>query len=73
MPSCSSRITWYGPATRVTKYVDRGGVGAKSQRDVPSPPDEGSTAGALPMTTQSDGAVTCTVYGALRSGWSKQA
>ncbi len=26
MPSCSSRITWYGPATRVTKYVDSGGV-----------------------------------------------
>ncbi len=25
------------------------------------------------MTTQSRGAVTCTAYGALRSGWSKQA
>ena len=30
-------------------------MGAKSQRDVPSPPDDGSTAGALPITTQSDG------------------
>ena len=24
MPSCSSRIRWYGPATIVTKYVDNG-------------------------------------------------
>ncbi len=68
MPSCSSRSTWYGPATRVTKYVDSGWVGANSH--VP-----GSTCspGALPMTVQSGGAVTWNVYGALRSGWSKHA
>ena len=36
-------------------------------------PGETCSPGALPTTTQSAGAVTWKVYGALRSGWSKQA
>ena len=68
MPSCSSRIRWYGPATRVTKYVDSGCVRSNSQT-----PGSTCSPGALPITIQSSGAVTWKVYGAFRSGWSKQA
>ena len=68
MPSCSSVRRWYGPATSVTKYVDRGGVWSKTH-------DPGSTCrpGPLATTTQSTGARTVSRYGALRSGWSKHA
>src|SRR5215217_5492617 len=68
MPSCSSAIRWYGPATRVTKYVDNGRLGSNSQR-----PGSNSTPGAFAVTDQSSGAVTCRVYEAFRSGWSKHA
>ena len=68
MPSCSSRITWYGPATRVTKYVERGWLCSNSQT-----PFSTCRPGALPITTQSWGARTWKVYGAFRSGWSKHA
>ena len=50
MPSCSSRITWYGPATRVTKYVDSGWVRSNSHW-----PGSTCSPGALPITTQSAG------------------
>src|ERR1044072_8078249 len=68
MPSCSSRRTWYGPATTGPQYVDSGCVRSNSQT-----PDSGLVPGALPITTQSAGATTWSVYGALRSGWSKHA
>jgi len=68
MPSCSWRTTWYGPATRVTKYVDSGCVVASSHT-----PGSACSAWPLPTTTQSSGARTWKVYGAFRSGWSKQA
>ena len=52
----------------LTKYVDSGWVRSNSHT-----PFSTCRPGALPMTTQSWGARTCKVYGALRSGWSKQA
>ncbi len=36
-------------------------------------PGSTSSLGALPITVQPIGAVTWNVYGAFRSGWSKQA
>ncbi len=48
--------------------MDSGRVGSNSQT-----PGSTWSPGALPITTQSVGAVTWKVYGALRSGWSKQA
>ena len=68
MPSCSCSSTWYGPATTLTKYVASGRVVASSQR-----PGSTWVAAALPRTVQSVGVVRWSVYGALRSGWSKQA
>ena len=52
----------------VTKYVDSGCVVSSSHV-----PGSTSSPGALPTTVQPTGAVTWNVYGALRSGWSKQA
>ena len=52
MPSCSSRIRWYGPATRVTKYVDSGWVAL----ELPHARLRAASPGALPMTVQSAGA-----------------
>ena len=66
MPSCSLRTTWYGPATRATRYVDSGCVSASVHS-----PAATSVAGVLPRTTQSRGARTRIRQTALRSGWSK--
>ncbi len=52
----------------MTKYVDSGWVRSNSHE-----PGSTCSPGALPITTQSVGAVTWNVYGALRSGWSKHA
>ena len=63
MPSCSSRTTWYGPATSVVKYVASGPVGATRQRPGPS-----SVAGPLPATSQSAGQRTSSVDRRLEIG-----
>ena len=68
MPSCSPSTEAHGPAHTVTKYVASAGVVASSVR-----PGATSRAAPLPSTVHARGAVTATVYGALRSGWSKQA
>ena len=55
MPSCSLVTEWYGPATRVAKYVASGLVSASIHR-----PGSTCSAWPLPSTIQSVGAVTLT-------------
>ena len=68
MPSCSPVTEAHGPAQTVTKYVASGGVVARVVR-----PGASRVAPPLPTMLQCSGWLTATVYGALRSGWSKQA
>src|SRR3954447_16324250 len=67
-PACSQVRECQGPAQTVKRYVEIGGVVVKSQV---SPSCDSSR--PLAITDQSDGAVTATDIGALRSGWSKHA
>ena len=73
MPSWVSVTLWYGPATSAVTYGESGGVVAKRTTWAPPMPSCRSTARPLETTSQPYGAVTVSVNGALRSGWSKQA
>ena len=57
-----------GPAQTVKRYVEIGGVVVNGRTPSCSP-----SARPLATTVHSSGAVTVSVIGALRSGWSKHA
>ena len=71
-PRCSS-TRWKGPALTTTTYVDSGGVSGKVQVRTPSAGSPTASGRMFDNTVHASGERTVKRWGALRSGWSKQA